>query len=103
MFFNGIVINANEGPVAMETCLGWLLRRRVATDYTNNNRVENIFKITAAQTDMTPKLIIENDKSLIEMINFFWKVQGTGIHVEQDYFIKSFENSIEYKDSRYTV
>ena len=103
MFFNGIVINANEGPVAMETCLGWLLRRRVATDYTNNNRVENIFKITTAQTDVTPKLIIENDKSLIEMVKNFWKVEGTGIHVEQDYFIKSFENSIEYKDSRYTV
>ena len=53
IFFNGNVINANEGPVAMETCLGWVLGGRATTDYTNNNAVENVFKIATAQIDTT--------------------------------------------------
>ena len=59
-------MNANEGPVATDTCLGWVLSARATTDYTNNNAVENVFKITTAQTDTTPDLIKENDKSLTE-------------------------------------
>ena len=47
-FFQGNVINANEDPVAMETCLGWVIRRRVPTDYASSNAVENVFKITTA-------------------------------------------------------
>ena len=31
------------------------------------------------------------------------ELEDTDIHVELDSFIKNFENSIEYKDSRYTV
>ena len=50
------MINANEGPVAVETCLGWMLRGRVRTGYTNNNAVENAFKITIAKIDVTPDL-----------------------------------------------
>ena len=38
-FFKGNAFNANEGPVAMETCLGLVLSRRVTTDYTNNNQL----------------------------------------------------------------
>ena len=56
-FFNGNVINADEGPVAMETCLGWVLSGRATTDYTNSSTVENVFKITTAQIDITPDLI----------------------------------------------
>ena len=48
-FFNVNVINANEGPVAMKT--GWVLRGRVTTDYTNNNAVENVSKITTDPTN----------------------------------------------------
>ena len=102
-FFNGIEINVNEGLVAMETCLGSVLSRRVITDYTNNNAVENVFKITTAQIDTAPDLIKENDKSFIESVKNFWKVEDTGIHAEQDSFMKNFKNSIEYKDSRYTI
>ena len=98
-FFNGNLINANEGPVVMETCLDWVLGGRVTTDYTHNNAVENVFQITTAQIDTTPDLIKENDKSLIESIKIFWKVEDTSIHAEQDTFIKNFENSVEYKDS----
>ena len=56
-FFNGNVINADEGPVTMETCLGWVLSGRATTDYTNSSAVENVFKITTAQIDITPDLI----------------------------------------------
>ena len=35
----------------METCLGWMLNRRVTTDYRNNNAVKNFFKTAAAQID----------------------------------------------------
>ena len=38
----------------METCLGWVLGGRATTDYTNNNAVENVFKIATAQIDTTP-------------------------------------------------
>ena len=102
-FFNENVFNANEGPVVMETCLDWMLGGRVTTDYTHNNAVENVFQITTAQIDTTPDLIKENDKSLIESIKIFWKVEYTSIHAEQDSFIKNFENSVEHQDSRYTV
>ena len=44
------------------------LSGRVTTDYTNNNVVENVFKITTAQIDTTLDLIKENDKSLIESV-----------------------------------
>ena len=70
-FFNGNVINADEGPVAMETCLGWVLSGRATTDYTNNSAVENDFKITTAQIDITPDLIKDNDKALIESVKIF--------------------------------
>ena len=33
----------------------------------------------------------------------FWKVESTCIYVEQGSFTKNLENSIEYKDNRYTV
>ena len=49
-------------------------------DYTSNNAFENAFKITAVQIDTTPDLIKENDKSLIELVEKFWKVEDTGIH-----------------------
>ena len=49
-------------------------------DYTNNNAFENAFKITAVQIDTTSDLIKENDKSLIELVEKFWKVEDTGIH-----------------------
>ena len=87
----------------METCLVWVLSGRITTDYTNNNAVENVFKITTAQIDTIPDLIKENVKSLIESVKNFWKVEDTGIHAEQDSFMKSFKNSIEYKDNQYTV
>ena len=48
-------------------------------------------------------MIKENDKSLIESVKSFWKEGNTGVHAEQDSFIKHFENSIEYMDGRYTV
>ena len=99
-FFNGNVINANEGSVATETCLVRMLSGRVTTDYTNNNAVENVFEITTARIDKTPDLIKENDKSLIEN---FWKLEDVGIHAEQDSFIKNFENSSASKDSRYII
>ena len=38
----------------METCLGWVLGGRATTDCTNNNAVENVFKIATAQIDTTP-------------------------------------------------
>ena len=98
-FFNGNVINANEGPVAMEIYLGWVLSRRVKNGFTNNNAVQNVFKITTAQIDTTPDSIKENSKSLIELVKQFWEVQDTGIHLEQDSFIIHFENSIEHKHS----
>ena len=44
------------------------LSGRVTTDYTNNNAVENVFKITTAQIDTTLDLIKENDKSCIESV-----------------------------------
>ena len=44
------------------------LSGRVTTDYTNNNAVENVFKITTAQIATTLDLIKENDKSLIESV-----------------------------------
>ena len=50
------MINANEGPVAVETCLVWVLSGRVTTGYTNNNAIENAFKITTAKIDETPDL-----------------------------------------------
>ena len=87
----------------METCLGWVLSGRVTTDYTNNNAIENVFKITTAQIDTTPDLFKENVKSLIESVKNFWKVEDTGIHAERDSSIKNLENSVEYKDNQYTV
>ena len=75
----------------------------VKTAYINNNAAENVFEIKTAQTDTTPDLIKENDKSLIELLKMFWEVEDTGIHTEQDAFIKSFENSVEHKDSQYTL
>ena len=75
----------------------------MVTDYTDNNAVKNAFKIKTAQIDTTTNLIKENDRSLIELVKIFWKVEDTGIHVEQDSFIKSFESSTEYRDSRYTI
>ena len=86
----------------MEICLSWVLSGRATTDYTNN-AVENVFKIATAQTDTALELVKENDKFLIELVKKLWKVEDTGIHVQQDTFIKSSENSIEYKDSRYSV
>ena len=62
--------------------------------------VENVCKITAAQIDTTPDLIKENDKSLIENL---WKLEDVGIHAEQYSFIKKFQNSTDYKDTRHTV
>ena len=104
-FFNGSVINANEGPVAIETCLGWVSGGCATTDYTTDysNAVENLLKIATAQVDTTPDLIKENDQCLIELIKNFWKVEDIGIYVEQDSFIKNFENFIEYKNNKYTV
>ena len=61
-FCNRNVINANEGPVAMETCLGWVLSGPFKNDYTHSNAVQNVFKITTAQVDKTPDLIKENYK-----------------------------------------
>ena len=82
---------------------GWVLRGPVTTYYTNNNAVENVSKITTAQIDTTPDLIKESYKSLIELVKHFWKVVDTGIHAEQNSFVRNFENSIDCKDSRYTV
>ena len=86
----------------MEICLSLVLSGRATTDYTNN-AVENVFKIATAQTDTALELIKEDDKFLIELVKKLWKVEDTGIHVQQDSIIKSFENSIEYKDNRYYV
>ena len=75
------------------------------TDYTTDysNAVENLLKIATAQVDTIPDLIKENDQCLIELIKNFWKVEDIGIYVEQDSFIKKFENFIEYKNNKYTV
>ena len=43
-FFKENAFNANEGPVAMEKCLGLVLSRRVTTDYTNNNQLKTFPK-----------------------------------------------------------
>ena len=86
----------------MEICLSLVLSGRATTDYTNN-AVENVFKIATAQTDTALELIKEDDKFLIELVKKLWKLEDTGIHVQQDSIIKSFENSIEYKDNRYSV
>ena len=58
-----------------------MLSRRVKNDYTNNNAVQNLFKITTAQIDTTPDLMKENDKSLIESVKDFWIVEDTSIDV----------------------
>ena len=84
----------------MEKCQGWALSGHVAT-YTNKNAVQNVFKIATAQIDRTLYLIKKNFKSLIESVKKFWKVEDSGIHVEQNSFIKKFKNSVEYKGSQY--
>ena len=58
-----------------------MLSRRVKNYYTNNNAVQNLFKITTAQIDTTPDLMKENDKSLIESVKDFWIVEDTSIDV----------------------
>ena len=87
----------------METCLCWVLSGRVITDYTNKNTLQNVFKIITTQINTGIDLIKESDKSFIESVKIFQKVEDTGIRSEQDSFMKNFENSIECKDSRYTV
>ena len=74
-FFNRNVINVNEATLAMETFLGWVLSGCVTFNYTNNNEAGNVFKITTTQIDTTLDLIKENDKSLIELLKIFWKVE----------------------------
>ena len=99
IFFIGNVINTNEDPVAIETCLGWVLSGRAIPDYINNNAVQNVFKILTAQIDTTPDSIEENDKSLIELIESFLKIEDIGIHVEQDSLIKTSKISLDIRSS----
>ena len=74
-FFNRNVINVNEAALAMGTFLGWVLSGCVTFNHTNNNEAGNVFKITTTQIDTTLDLIKENDKSLIELLKIFWKVE----------------------------
>ena len=99
-FLSGKCIKAHQGPVAMESVLGWILSGPVD----NDSRVES----THANFVETHVLRLESiaeikETSLEAQVSKFWELESIGIQKQENTVYESFEDEISFELDRYEV
>ena len=93
-FVSGVVKKGTKGPVAIDSCLGWML----SGPYNNLNE-------TSTNVITTHALLAyceQHETSLTQVIKNFWKVDSLGVNNELE-VVNEFEQDLQFDGERYVV
>ena len=93
-FVSGVVKKGTKGPVAIDSCLGWML----SGPYNNLNE-------TSTNVITTHALLAyceQYETSLTQVIKNFWKVDSLGVNNELE-VVNEFEQDLQFDGERYVV
>ena len=99
-FLSGRCIRGEDGPVALESILGWILSGPV-----HDNAKLLSTQIYLAETHVL-KLDVEtngNDNTLNDQLSKFWNLESIGIKGNEATVYQSFEDEIEFVEGRYQI
>ena len=93
-FVSGVVKKGTKGPVAIESCLGWML----SGPYNNLNETSTNMITTHAL-----RVYCEQDEtSLTQVMKNFWNVDSLGVTNELE-VVSEFEQNLQFDGERYVV
>ena len=93
-FVSGVVKKGTKGPVAIESCLGWML----SGSYNNLNETSTNMITTHAL-----RVYCEQDEtSLTQVMKNFWNVDSLGVTNELE-VVSEFEQNLQFDGERYVV
>lgn len=96
----GNVIQAESGPTAIQTHLGWVLSGPVygATDHNSIVRspTNHIMHISTIQ-------LHDTQPNLSNVLKAFWELEALGIKLEEPSMYEEFKRTITFKDGHYEV
>ena len=96
----GEVVKADEGPVAVNSKLGWLLSGPIDSREVHSVSHTNVV-ISGTPTCATCNI---RDNALFKCLRDFWEVESLGIVDTPDAVVSnSFVPSILFRDNHYTV
>ena len=97
----GVVRRGEEGPVAMETKLGWVLSGIVS-----ENCYDSVSLVNAATHCMEVLSVSEEEQQssrLEDQLRKFWELESIGISVKEPTVYERFVDTIKYTGGRYEV
>ena len=97
----GVVRRGEEGPVAMETKLGWVLSGIVS-----ENCYDSVSLVNAATHCMEVLSVSEEEQQnsrLEDQSRKFWELESIGISVKEPTIYERFVDTIKYTGGRYEV
>ena len=101
-FVTGKTIRSFEGPVAMETFLGWVLSGpvNIATQAMSTNLIcsSSVMKLGCRLPEP-----VNGEKTILTKINEFWETENLGLSGTERLVVKEFQESISFDGNNYHV
>ena len=109
-FVSGNIRKGRNGPIALETTLGWVLNGNVGVSSFRNKHVsDHILKLGYAKVETSVYTFSKKDQISLNEVKKFWEIEDVSSkpcmnHLDQgDRIHESFKSSIEFGDGHYTV
>ena len=103
-FFTGETMHEHNGPVALNTVLGWVLSG--PCDIMNSHVTTNLMATHVLRIDTNPMdELNKRDESLIQNISKFWEIEEVEDIEHQNTIMKEFQSSVKFDENlgRYIV
>ena len=99
-FLSGKCIKAYEGPIAMESILGWILSGPVDNGSTVESTHVNIAETHVLRLESMSEI---EETSLEAQVSKFWELESIGIQKLETTVYELFEDEISFESGRYKV
>ena len=92
----GEIVKHEQGPIALNTCLGWILSGPVSER-------EGALPHTTLVTHVLRVDGINENKSLDKELHSFWNLESIGIIESENIVQNQFEENVSFVNGRYVV
>ena len=101
-FVTGKIIRKFEGPVAMETSLGWVLSGPLNIPFETSNTTLMSSSCVMKLECRAPEPV-DCEKTIINTFNDFWETENLGLSGTERLVLNEFEQSISFDGKNYCV
>ena len=93
-FITGTILRGSDGPVAIDTRLGWVLRGQVSCPEETCSLVTHTLHVSSAVSEL---------QTLSETMKSFWDLESYGLPETDRSLYDEFCDTVKFQDGRYEV